>query len=99
MMTAIQLIAFYAFINPATVLVALYMGLHADQPQKLPIAAMTAGIAGMALVGAVGALGRGTGWAISIGHERAAGGMFIALLLVGLLWSALAYFWRVRGRR
>jgi small neutral amino acid transporter SnatA (MarC family) len=99
MMTAVQLIAFYAFINPATVLVALYMGLHADQPQKIPIAALMAGIAGMALVGLVGALSRGASWNISIGHERAAGGMFIALLLVGLMWSAIAYLWRVRGRR
>jgi uncharacterized membrane protein len=98
MMTAVKLIAFYAFINPATLLVGLYMGLHADQPQKIPIAALMAGIAGMALVGLVGALSRGTGWDISIGHERAAGGMFIALMLTGLLWSAIAYLWRVRQR-
>jgi hypothetical protein len=99
MMTAVKLIAFYAFINPATLLVGLYMGLHADQPQKIPIAAMLAGIAGMALVGLVGTLSRGAGWSISIGHERAAGGMFIALMMAGLLWSTIAYLWRIRGRR
>jgi hypothetical protein len=98
MLTAVQLIAYYAFINPATVLVAIYMGLHANQPQKIPIAAMLAGIAGMALVGCVGKFNQ-LGWInFSIGHERAAGGMFIALMLVGLAWSAIAYLWRVRRR-
>jgi small neutral amino acid transporter SnatA (MarC family) len=99
MMGAVQLIAFYAFINPATIIVALYMGLRADQPQKIPVAALMSGIAGMALVGLVGTLSRGAGWNISIGHERAAGGMFIALLLVGMIWSAIAYLWRARRRR
>ena len=95
MMTAVALIAYYAFINPATVLVAIYMGMRADQPQKIPIAALMAGIAGMALVGLVKTVGQG----FSIGHERAAGGMFIALVLVGLMWAAIAYLFRNRRRR
>ena len=64
------------------------MGWKASQPQKIPIAAMMAAIAGMALVGLVGRLPLG----ISLGHERAAGGMFIALLLIGLVWASLGYY-------
>jgi hypothetical protein len=88
MAAAIQLIALYAILNPATFAVALYMGAKASQPQKVPIAAMIGGIAGMALVGLVAKLPLG----ISLGHERAAGGMFIALLLVGCVWAAVGYF-------
>jgi hypothetical protein len=88
MLAAVQLIAFYALLNPATVVVGLYMGARANQPQKVPIAAMLAGIAGMALIGLVGRLPLG----FSLGHERAAGGMFVALVIVGLVWSAVGYF-------
>jgi len=88
MAAAIQLIALYAVLNPATLVVALYMGAKASQPQKVPIAAMLSGIAGMALVGLVAKLPLG----FSLGHERAAGGMFIALLLVGLVWASVGYF-------
>lgn len=88
MAAAIQLIALYAVLNPATVVVALYMGARASEAQKIPIAAMTGGIAGMALIGLLGQLPL----CISLGHERAAGGMFIALLLVALLWATVGYF-------
>ena len=84
---AIQLIALYAVLNPATFLVGLYMGAKANQVQKIPIAALIAAIAGMALVGLVAKLPLG----ISLGHERAAGGMLIALLLVGLIWTSVGY--------
>ena len=76
MAAAIQLIALYAILNPATLIVGLYMGAKASQPQKVPVAAMMAGIAGMALVGLVAKLPLG----FSLGHERAAGGMFVALV-------------------
>ena len=85
---AIQLIALYAVLNPATFLVGLYMGAKANQAQKIPIAALIAAIAGMGLVGLVAKLPLG----ISLGHERAAGGMFIALLLVGLIWTSVGYY-------
>lgn len=84
---AIQLIALYAILNPATLIAGLYMGAKASEAQKIPVAAMMAGIAGMALVGLVGRLPLG----FSLGHERAAGGMFIALLIVGLVWAAIGY--------
>ena len=88
MLGAVELILLYAVLNPATLAVAIYMGAKANQPQKIPVAAMMAGIAGMALVGLVAKLPLG----FSLGHERAAGGMFIALLLVGLAWAAIGYF-------
>ena len=29
---------------------------------------------------------------ISLGHERAAGGVFIALLLIGVVWASIGHF-------
>jgi hypothetical protein len=88
MAAAVQLIAFYAVVNPATLIVALYMGAKASQVQKIPIAAMMGGIAGMALIGLVGTLPLG----FSLGHERAAGGMFVSLMIVALAWATVGYF-------
>ncbi len=88
MAAAIQLIALYALLNPATLVVGLYMGAKADQRQKIPIAALMAAIAGMALVGVMSTLPVG----ISLGHERAAGGVFIALLLIGVVWASIGHF-------
>ena len=85
---AVQLIMMYALLNPGALVVGLYMGAKASQPQKLPIAAMMAGIAGMAVVGLVGRIPLG----FSLGAERNAGGMLIALMLVGLVWAAVGYF-------
>lgn len=85
---AVELIMLYAVLNPATLLFGLYLGVKASQPQKVPVAAMIAAIAGMAVVGLVAKLPLG----FSLGHERAAGGMFIALLIVGFVWAAIGYF-------
>ena len=85
---AVQLIMLYALLNPGTAVAGLYMGAKADQPQKIPVAAMMAGIAGMAVVALVGRLPLG----FSLGAERNAGGMFIALMLVGLAWAAIGHF-------
>lgn len=85
---AVELMLYYAFINPAALLVGLYMGAKASQPQKIPVAAMMAAIAGMALVGVVAKLPV----SFSLGHERVAGGMFIALLFAGIVWAAAGYF-------
>jgi hypothetical protein len=88
MAAAIQLIALYALLNPATLIAGVYLGAKANQPQKIPIAALMAAIAGMALVGLLARIPLG----ISLGHERAAGGVFIALLMVGVVWAAVGYF-------
>ncbi len=87
MLTAIQTILLYAILNPATIIAGLYIGLKASEPQKIPIAALIAAIVGMALLGLVGRLNLG----FSLGHERAAGGMLIALTLVGLIWATAGY--------
>lgn len=87
MLNAIQTIVMYAVLNPATIIAGLYMGFKASEIQKIPIAALIAAIAGMALLGLVGRLNVG----FSLGHERAAGGMLIALLLVGVVWSSIGY--------
>jgi hypothetical protein len=94
MLGAIQVIALYALLNPATLVVGLYMGAKASQTQKIPIAALIAGIAGMALVGLVAKLPLG----ISLGHERAAGGMLIALVMIGLLWTCIGFFMLRKNR-
>ena len=88
MAAAVQLMALYAFLNPATLVVGLLLGVKASQPQKIPVAAMMAGIAGMALVGLVAKLPLG----FSLGHERNAGGMFVALAIVGLIWAVVGYY-------
>jgi len=92
MAAAIQTILFYALIHPATIGVGLAMGARATEPQKLPIAALIAAIAGMCLLGLVGKIDPG----FSLGHERAAGGMFIALLPFGLAWAVIGYLARRR---
>ncbi len=88
MAAAIQLIALYALVNPATLIAGLYLGAKADQSQKIPVAALMAAIAGMALVGLLAKIPLG----ISLGHERAAGGVFIALLLFGVVWASIGHF-------
>lgn len=88
MAAAIQLIALYALLNPATLIAGLYLGTKANQPQKVPIAALMSAIAGMALVGLLAKVPLG----ISLGHERAAGGVFIALLLIGVVWASIGHF-------
>ena len=88
MAAAIQLIALYALVNPATLIAGLYLGAKANQPQKVPIAALMSAIAGMALVGLLAKVPLG----ISLGHERAAGGVFIALLLIGVVWASIGHF-------
>ena len=88
MAAAIQLIALYALLNPATLIAGLYLGAKANQPQKVPIAALMSAIAGMALVGLLAKVPLG----ISLGHERAAGGVFIALLLIGVVWASIGHF-------
>ncbi len=90
MTNAIQTILLYALLNPATIAVGLYMGVRASEPQKIPIAALIAAIAGMALIGLTGRIDAG----FSLGHERAAGGMFIALLPFGAVWSTIGYLMR-----
>jgi hypothetical protein len=85
-----------ALLNPAVIVVAVWMGRSADQWQKLPVAAFAAALAGSVLVyvaarfdiAGIGAVG----WA--------GAGIFTAQFLFGLAWACLgAYLGRRIGRR
>jgi hypothetical protein len=82
-----------ALLNPAVPVVAFWMGRHADQVQKLFVAAFAASLIGSALVYVVVWLGvAGTG---SVG--RAAAGIFVAQFVIGLGWALLGYSTRRRA--
>jgi hypothetical protein len=76
-----------ALLNPAVIVVALWLGRRADQWQKVPIAAFAAALAGAALLYIAVRLGI-TGMP-RVG--RAAAGIFIAQFLFALAWAAAAY--------
>jgi hypothetical protein len=82
-----------ALLNPVVVAVALWMGIGADQWQKVPLAAFVAAIAGSAAVYVAVQLGV-SGVA---GVGRAAAGVFIAQFLIGLVWAAAGYRLGRRG--
>jgi hypothetical protein len=76
-----------AVLNPAVVIVALWMGANADQWQKVPVAAFAAALVGSALIylavrlGVPGVSGVG----------RAAAGVFAAEFICGVVWATLGY--------
>ena len=76
-----------ALLNPAVVLVAVWLGRRADQWQKLPVAAFAAALAGSVLV----YLAVRTGVPGVAGTGRAAAGVFIAQFVFGLAWAAAGY--------
>lgn len=76
-----------ALLNPVVIVVAVWMGMRANQWQKVPLAAFIAAMAGSAAVYAAVRLGM-TGVA---GVGRAAAGVFIAQFLLGLIWAAVGY--------
>jgi hypothetical protein len=78
-------------LNPAVIAIAFWLGRHADQWQKLPVAAFAAALVGSALVYLAARLDiAGLG-----GVGRAAAGVFTIQFLVGLAW---AYLGRRCGR-
>ena len=76
-----------ALFNPAVIVVAFWMGRNADQPQKLPVAAFAAALAGSLLAYIAVRIGL-TGVA-QVG--RAAAGVFIAQFVFGLAWAWAGY--------
>jgi hypothetical protein len=79
-----------ALFNPAVVIVAVWLGRHADQWQKLPVAAFAAALVGSTLVFV--AVLVGVPGVVSVG--RATAGVFVSEFVFGLAWAALAYrFW------
>jgi hypothetical protein len=75
-----------ALLNPAVIAVALYMGRHADQWQKIPIAAFSAALAGFVLYWLVAAVG--------LLPIRALGGeaaLLVLQFILGLCWAGAGY--------
>ena len=83
-----------ALLNPAVVVVALWMGANANQWQKVPVAAFAAAAIGSALI----YIGVKLGVTGIAGVGRAAAGVFIVQFLIGLVWAAAGYQF-VRRRR
>jgi hypothetical protein len=89
-MTAVDLKAVFltALLNPAVILVALWMGRNANQWQKIPIAAFAAALIGSALVYIAVRIGLPP--VTTVG--RAAAGVFIAEFLFALVWASCGYW-------
>lgn len=82
-------VLFTGLLNPVVVAVAVLMGRKADQWQKIPVAGFAAATLGSAVIYVLVRLGlmglSNTG--------RAAAGIFIVQMLVGMLWAAVAFIW------
>ena len=76
-----------ALLNPVVVVVALWMGARADEPQKLPLAGFAAALAGTAVL----YLAIWLGMAAVARVGRALGGVFVAQLVLGLAWAYAGY--------
>lgn len=83
----LKLVLLTALLNPAVILVALWMGRNASQWQKIPVAAFAGALSGSALVYIAVRLGV----PVVSGVGRAASGVFIAQFLFGLVWAILGY--------
>jgi hypothetical protein len=76
-----------ALLNPAVIVVAVWLGRQADEWQKLAVAAFAAALAGSVVIFVAVRLGmKGVA---SVG--RAAAGVFIAEFLFGLGWAWLGF--------
>jgi hypothetical protein len=76
-----------ALLNPAVIVVAFWMGRHADQRHKVPVAAFAAALAGSVVLYIAVRLGM-TG----LKHVgRAAAGVFTAQFVAGLFWAYVGH--------
>ncbi|NJM55450.1 MAG: hypothetical protein HC841_05630 [Verrucomicrobiae bacterium] len=89
---SIAVLSVIALLNPAVILLGIWLGMRCDQIQKLPIAGFAAGLAGMVLVW----LAAWLRLPYFSDAGRAAGGIFVAQCFAGTLWAALAYAYRRR---
>ena len=86
----LQAVVLSALLNPAVIVVAFWMGRHADQVQKLPVVAFASALAGSILIYAAVRIGMKS----VVGVGRAAAGVFIAEFLFGLIWAWLGFrYW------
>ena len=82
-----------ALLNPAVLVVALWMGSKANQWQKLPVAAFAAALAGWLVLYVVVKLG----WNLVADVGRASAGVLVAQFFIGLVWATVGYRWARRG--
>jgi hypothetical protein len=82
----LQSMLLIALLNPAVIAVAFAMGRKADQWQKLPVAAMAASLAGVALAW-VAAFAR----ILPVQGDGAISGLFVFQFAFGLIWAAIAH--------
>ncbi len=80
-------VALYAVFNPATILVAAWLGSKADQTNKLLIAAFGGAIAGVVVLYFAALLRIWEGPTLG----RAAAGVFVASLLPGWIYARIGY--------
>jgi hypothetical protein len=90
---ALKTVLLAALLNPAVVVVALWMGSKANQWQKLPVAAFAAALAGWLVLYAVVKLG----WSAVADVGRASAGVLVAQFFIGLVWATVGYRWARRG--
>jgi hypothetical protein len=90
----LKTIALIALLNPAVIGVAIWLGVTANQWQKLPVAAFAAACVGSLLIYLAVQLGL-----LSLARiGNAPAGIFIAQFLFGLVWAAAGYCcWRRRS--
>ena len=74
-------------LNPVTIIVAFVMGRHADQPQKIVVAALAAAIAGFLLYWVAAFVG-----VIKVHALGGEAGMLAVQTLAGLIWASVGYF-------
>ena len=86
-------LALVAALNPAVIIVGFWMGLKADQWQKLIVAALAASLAGFLLL--YFAVFVGAIHASSIGGEA---GIVLLQVIFGLLWAVAGYLLAKRLR-
>lgn len=84
-----------ALLNPAVSVMAVLMGLRADQWQKIPLAGFAAAVIGTALIYVLIRIGiPGLGPSM-----RAPAGLFITQFGLGTVWAGIAYLYARRMRR
>lgn len=84
-----------ALLNPAVIVVGLWMGYKADQWQKLPVVAFAAALAGFALYWLVTML-----QLVPVHALGSEAGLVAMQFIFGLLWAVCGFaLHRVRGNR
>ncbi|MBO0765570.1 MAG: hypothetical protein J2P50_13415 [Hyphomicrobiaceae bacterium] len=83
----LNIVLLTALLNPVAIVVAFWMGMGADQWQKLPLAAFAAAAAGSAVV----YLAQRLGVPGLVETARAPAGIFVAQFVFALAWAAAGY--------